>query len=115
MFDLPVPCVVLYAHAGIAAIGVQHTAVQPLLLRRLEKPVDGSSMNAGGTADEHGRSSRVVRGDGSSLSGGELSKLRRNKAASHKTRKKGTWKGGNGRPLEGKSSRWRIGGLREEG
>ena len=86
----------LYAHAGIAALGVQRTAVQPLLLRRLEKPVDGSSMNAGGAADEHGRSSRVVRGDGSRLSGGMLSALRRNKTASHKTRKKGRWQGGDG-------------------
>ena len=91
---MPVPSIVLYALAGIAALDVPHTAVRPLLLRRLEKPVDGSSINAGGAADEHGRNSRVVRGDGSRLSGGMLSALRRNKTASHKTRKKGRWQGG---------------------
>ena len=86
----------LYAHAGIAALGVQHTAVQPLLQRRLVKPVDGSSIIAGGAADENGRSSRVFGGDGSRLSGGMLSDLRKNKTktASHKTRKKGTWQRG---------------------
>jgi hypothetical protein len=88
VFDAPIPSIVLYARAGIAALGVQHTAVQPLLLHRLEKPVDGSSPIANGAADEHGRSSRVVRGDGSRLSGGMLSALRRNKTASHKTRKR---------------------------
>ncbi len=84
----------LYAHAGIAALGVKHTAVQPLLMRRLEKPVDESSINAGGANDEQGSSSRVVRGDGSRFSGGMLSGLRKNKTktASHKTRKKGIWK-----------------------
>ena len=85
---MPFPSIVLYARAGIAALGVQHTAVQPLLLRRLVKPVDKSSIKAGGAADENGRSSRVFGGDGSRLSGG----LRKNKTrtASHKTRKKGT-------------------------
>ncbi len=87
----------LYAPAGIAALDVQHTAVQPLLLRRLEKPVDGSSIIAGGAADEHGRSARVVRGNSSRLSGGMLFALRKNKTASHKTRKKGRWQGGMGR------------------
>jgi hypothetical protein len=67
MFDLPSPFEVLDPHAGIAALAVQHTAVRPLLLRRLENPVDGSSIIAGGAADEHGHSSRVVRGDLSGL------------------------------------------------
>ena len=96
MFDLPLPSKVLYANV-IAALGVQHTAVQPLLLRRLVKPVDERSINAGGAADEHGRSSRVFGGDGSRLSGGMLSALRKNKTASHK--KKGRGVGGGGRML----------------
>ncbi len=93
---MPFPSIVLYALACIAALDVQRTAVQPLLLRRHEKPVDVSSIIAGGAADEHGRSARVVRGDGSRLRGGMLSELRRNKTASHKTWKKGTWQGGDG-------------------
>jgi hypothetical protein len=90
---------VLYAQSVIAALAVQHTAVQPLLLRRLEKTVDFSSIIASGAADEHERSSRVVQGDGSRLSGGMLSTLRKNKTktASHETKKKGRWQGGGGR------------------
>ena len=103
----------LYAHAGIAALGVQHTAVQPLLLRRLVKPVDGSSIIAGGAADENGRSSRVFGGDGSRLSGGMLSGLRKNKTktASHKTRKEGEM-AGTGREKEGEGGGSRSGGRR---
>jgi hypothetical protein len=109
-FDLPFPSIVLYARAGITALGVQHTAVQPLHLRRLVKPVDASSIIAGGAADEHGRSSRVFRGDGSRLRGGMLSGLRKNntKTTSHKTRKKGTWQRGE---REGRGERlqlWRV-------
>jgi hypothetical protein len=72
----------LYAHAGIAALGVQNTAIQPLIQGRLENTVDGISIIASGAADEHGRSSHVVRGDGSRLSGGMLSGLRKIKTAS---------------------------------
>ena len=107
---MPFPSIVLYAHAGIAALGVQHTAVQPLLLRRLVKPVDERSSFTGGAADEHGRSSRVFGGDGSRLSGGMLSGLRKNKTktASHKTRKKGTWqRGGVGWWVE-RLQLWRV-------
>ncbi len=96
----------LYNHSGIAALGVQHTAVQPLLLRRLVKPVDKSSRFTAGAADEHGCSSRVFGGDGSRLSGG----LRKNKTktASHKTRIKGTWqRGGVGWWVE-RLQLWRV-------
>ena len=77
--DSPLPSKVLHAHAAVAALGVQHTTVQPLLLRRVEKPVDHCSMNACGSADEHGHSSRVVGGNGCCRSGGMLSALRKNK------------------------------------
>ncbi len=87
---------VLNALAAIAALDVQHTAVRPLLVRRLKDPVDKKRIAALGAADEHWHSSRVVRGDSSRLSGGTLSALRKNKTASHKTRKKGRWQGGDG-------------------
>ena len=79
MFDLPLPCSVLHAHAAVAALGIQHTAVRPLLLRRFEKPIDPFSIEACGSADEHRHSSRVVGGNNSRLSGGMLSALRKNK------------------------------------
>ena len=70
---------VLHARAAVAALGVHHTAIQPLLLRRFEKTVDQGSMDACGSADEHWLSARVVGGNGSRLSGDMLSALRKKK------------------------------------
>ena len=44
MCDPPESSVVLNDDSGIAALGVQYTAVQPVLLRRLENSVDFSSI-----------------------------------------------------------------------
>ena len=77
MFDPPLPYSVLHANAAVAALGIQHTAVRPFLLRRFEKPVDPCSIEACGSADEQWHSERVVGGNGSRLSGGMLSALRK--------------------------------------
>ena len=84
MFDLPLPYSVLQAHAAVAALDVQHTAVSPLLLRRFEKPVDPCSIDACGSTDEQWHSERVVGGNGSGLSGGMLSALHKQKTTSEK-------------------------------
>ncbi len=65
----------LYAHSGVAAFGVNHTAVQPVLLHRLEEPVDRIVVHASGAADENGQRPRVVCGDSLRLSGGILGAL----------------------------------------
>ena len=91
-FDLPLPSKVLHAHAAVAALAVQHTAVQPLLLRRFQYPVDGSSMGTCGAADDQGSSARVVVGNGSRLGGGMLSALRKNKDKSEEAVRR--WRGG---------------------
>ena len=77
MFDMPLPFKVLHPHEGITALPVQHTAIQPLLLRRFKKTVDICSVSTRGTADKHWHSSRVVVGQGSRLGGGKRSALRK--------------------------------------
>ncbi len=91
----------LNALAAIVALDVQHTAVRPLLVRRLKDPVDKKRIAAFGAADEHGHSSRVVRGDGSRLSGGMLSGLCKNETASHETTASAQGGGGGGWRAEG--------------
>ncbi len=84
------PAKVLYAHAGVVAFGVNHTAVPPLLLRWLEKSVDHSGVLASGAADEHGQRPRIVCGDSLLLSGGILGALRKKRTALHEAIKNTT-------------------------
>ena len=77
------PTRVLYAHAGLVAFGVNHAAVPPLFLGRLEKTVDHSGVHAHGAADEHGQRPRIVGSDSFLSSGGILNALRKKRTTLH--------------------------------
>ncbi len=71
----------LHPHAAVAALAVQHTAIKPLLLSRLENTIDIRDFRS---ADKQWYSTRVVEGDGYRLVGRTLCALRKNRSKSEK-------------------------------